>query len=198
MREIKFSPRLVVLGVASDAVRLLQMTLQRVHARIRPSASAVKRAIAVPMRREVAAGTQARHCRVSGRHAAADDARQVFRVVLLEVPSEVSHASPRLDVPAFLAFNHGFHGGIGIGIGIDIGIVVRRTVYGGGVRGRRLQLVASGALGGQRLWGGIDGPESPLHGRKRGGRNGKRQAFKPGRRRGVGLRLGWKRGNVKT
>lgn len=132
----------MVLGAASDAVRLLQMTLQRVHARIRPSTSAIKWAVAVPMRREVVVGTQVRHCWVSGRHAAADDARLVFRVVLFEVPSEVSHASPRLDVPAFLAFDQVSLGGIGI----DIGIIVRRVVYGGGVRGRRLHLVASGAL----------------------------------------------------
>jgi hypothetical protein len=80
----------------------------------------------------VVAGAQARHCRVSGRYAAADDARQVFGLVLFEVPSEVAHASLWLDVPAFLALDQGFAGCIGISLGISVVIRVVR----GGVGGR--------------------------------------------------------------
>jgi hypothetical protein len=77
---------------------------------------------------------------MGGRHAAADDAGQVFGVVLFEVSTEVAHASLGLSVAAFLALDHGFSSGIRIGIYI----VGQRVAY---VGGRRVFVVASDALG---------------------------------------------------
>jgi len=104
---------------------------------------------------------------VGRRYAAADDSGEVLGVVLLEVAPEVAHAPLRLDVPAFLAPNKGF----------DIG-VIGGVIGGSSVVRVRLRLVTPTALRRQRLRGGIDGPECPLHG---GRRNGARKTLGNGR-----------------
>ena len=115
-------------------------------------------------------------------YAAADDSGEMLGVVLLEVAPEVAHAPLRLDVPAFLAPNKGFD----IGIGGSI-------IGGSGVVRVRPRLVPSTALRRQRLRGGIDGPECPLHG---GRRNEARETLRDGRNWYVMLYLVWKWWNI--
>jgi len=45
-------------------------------------------------------------------HTAADDSRQMFGLVLLEMTPEIPHALRQLKIPAFLTLDHRFHLGV--------------------------------------------------------------------------------------
>jgi hypothetical protein len=124
---------------------------------------------------------QAGYGGVGRRYATADDSGEMLGIVLLEVAPEVAHPPLRLDIPAFLAPNKGF----------DIGII-GGIIGGSSVVRVRLRLVTSTALRRQRLRGGIDGPECPLHGVRR---NGARESLRNGRGWCAVLHLVWKRRN---